>query len=130
MFESSLWDLKLSNLFKPFRLGLFVWKFPMGFETEKRAQEIDKRRRFESSLWDLKQAIAEALGIPEQGLKVPYGIWNPMLSPSPSFGSSVWKFPMGFETFIYFLNDSGGFVWKFPMGFETCASMDWIDSRA
>ena len=77
---------------------IFVWRFPMGFETllgewiyfvfpslkipygiwncNDQGAKIFFFRPFEDSLWDLKlQHFAIAYFV-RYGLKIPYGIWN------------------------------------------------------
>ena len=165
-FEHTLWDLKRiyaeygsCEIFSvwtypmgfetwvapyPAALAVRVWTYPMGFETQWTKTWSERPRKFEHTLWDLKQMLDHPCPLQAQVWTYPMGFetgGSPPIHPK----TRVWTYPMGFETgdcvqwnapqklclnIPYGIWNTYGVgtlgtdlfqVWTYPMGFETAA---------
>ena len=96
-FETSLWDLKLYDAIKE-AISQYVRNLPMGFETRLRESFPYFLPKFETSLWDLKLVC-----------------FSPDLSGVVAFETSLWDLKLDFVNHIKIFK----FVRNLPMGFET-----------
>ena len=99
-FEHTLWDLK-PGIYRQQDGEIWVWTYPMGFETEK-AVVLNQLRSL--------------------SLNIPYGIWNVLHSSSRiltlKFEHTLWDLKRSSSLTLIM---APIFVWTYPMGFETFA---------